>query len=120
MDGACRLDVVRGRSAGNRAACVVNVELTQQEFLQFLEELVHRPMRQSTRPGAVAVGVWRGVHQQQVAVVALLPQREVIGVAQGFADLLCQPQQVRLEREATGEVRVVLVVGVDLPLVLAG
>ena len=55
-----------------------------------------------------------------MAVVALLPQREVIGVAQGFADLLGQPQQVRLEREATGEVRVVLVVGVYLPLVLAG
>ena len=120
MDGTRRLDVVRGRSAGYRAAGVVNVELTEQEFLQFLEELVHRPMRQSARPCAVAVGVWRGVHQPQVAVVAALPEREVVGIAQGLADLPGYPEKIGLEREPAAIVRVLIIVGVDLPLVLVG
>ena len=46
--------VLRRDRASDSLPCVVDVELTEQEVLKFLEELVNRPMRQSRRPFAIA------------------------------------------------------------------
>ena len=47
-------DVLSRDRASDLVACVVNVKLHEQEFFKFHEKFIDRPVRQRSRPPAVA------------------------------------------------------------------